>query len=254
MVCKPNAAVLFDIDDTLAPTSRFINTVINESVRTMTAAGLKVDDIEHAVATLHQIRASGQEHAGIDFNLLCYTYNTPQIQIPRIVKAGVDEYHRIRDVLLKPNPYSEEILEHLTTQGYILGVVTNGNPTKQHDKLLYLHLQKFFGKYFYASIDTAVMKPNPTMLLKALEDMAAEPARSYIVGDRPEDVLAGHRAGMKAIRYLSGHHSGKSPVSTLLSQGIAGEDILFGKYDDRIAELTPEHIITDLREIRDIIK
>jgi len=252
MADHANKAVLFDIDDTLAPTSHFINIVLNESVRKMADEGLKVDRIEHAVETLKQIRMSSHE-LGIDFNLLCFNYGVSNGDISRIVQAGIEEYHRIRDVLLKPNPYARELLWHLASAGYLLGVCSNGNPEKQRDKLRYIKLEDYLGQYFYASDDPAVRKPHPNMLLDALKDMDADASRSFYVGDRPEDMLAAHSAGMKGIRYIHGHHSGRSSVSVLLGQGISGENILSGLHNYMIKQLTPDYEVSELIKIKEFV-
>jgi D-glycero-D-manno-heptose 1,7-bisphosphate phosphatase len=41
-------------------------------------------------------------------------------------------------------------------------------------------------------------KPNPGMLLEAAKDLGIDLERSYMVGDKPSDALAGIRAGLRA--------------------------------------------------------
>ncbi|MGH7735323.1 MAG: D-glycero-alpha-D-manno-heptose-1,7-bisphosphate 7-phosphatase [Gemmatimonadales bacterium] len=39
-------------------------------------------------------------------------------------------------------------------------------------------------------------KPNPGMLLQAMRDFAIDPARSFMIGDKPSDMQAAERAGL----------------------------------------------------------
>ena len=48
-------------------------------------------------------------------------------------------------------------------------------------------------------------KPAPGMLHRAARELDLDLARSWIVGDHPSDVEAGHRAGGRGILVLSGH-------------------------------------------------
>lgn len=47
-------------------------------------------------------------------------------------------------------------------------------------------------------------KPRPGMLLRAMTDLDIDPARSFMIGDRADDVLAGKAAGLAAHRYDGG--------------------------------------------------
>ena len=50
-------------------------------------------------------------------------------------------------------------------------------------------------------------KPQPGMLLQAAQELDLDLAASYLVGDRPSDILAGHRAGCRTILLETGMHS-----------------------------------------------
>jgi D-glycero-D-manno-heptose 1,7-bisphosphate phosphatase len=46
-------------------------------------------------------------------------------------------------------------------------------------------------------------KPNPGMLLRAMREHGADPARTVMIGDRGSDLEAARRAGVEGVRY---HH------------------------------------------------
>lgn len=55
-------------------------------------------------------------------------------------------------------------------------------------------------------VHCACRKPNPGLLLKAAEDLDIDLEASYMVGDRPTDLIAGTRAGCRSIWVQSGRH------------------------------------------------
>lgn len=69
-------------------------------------------------------------------------------------------------------------------------------------------------------------KPNPGMIEQAVREMGIDLADSFVIGDKPSDIEAGHRAGCRAI---------------LLADGVSA---------NRAGEMTviPDHTATDLYE------
>jgi D-glycero-D-manno-heptose 1,7-bisphosphate phosphatase len=47
-------------------------------------------------------------------------------------------------------------------------------------------------------------KPNPGMILRAIADHDIDPARSFLIGDRPSDLEAARRAGMPGFLFEGG--------------------------------------------------
>ena len=56
----------------------------------------------------------------------------------------------------------------------------------------------------YAHPDHPDRKPNPGMVLRALLDHGLDPARCLMVGDKPRDIEAGRRAGVRGVLYGGG--------------------------------------------------
>jgi D-glycero-D-manno-heptose 1,7-bisphosphate phosphatase len=50
-------------------------------------------------------------------------------------------------------------------------------------------------------------KPQPGMILRAILEHDLDPTRSFLVGDRPTDILAGARGGCRTILVTSGLHT-----------------------------------------------
>lgn len=56
----------------------------------------------------------------------------------------------------------------------------------------------------YRLADHPDRKPNPGMLLTAIRDCNADIARSIMIGDKPSDIEAGRRAGVRSFLFTSG--------------------------------------------------
>ncbi len=80
-------------------------------------------------------------------------------------------------------------------------------------------------------------KPKPGMLIRASKEYNIDLSRSYMVGDRISDIIAGYLAGCKTIQLLSGKHNEKEIESDLV-------------LDEKIE---PDFTITNIYELRNII-
>ncbi|MDP1737459.1 MAG: HAD family hydrolase [Caulobacter sp.] len=56
----------------------------------------------------------------------------------------------------------------------------------------------------YRAADHPDRKPNPGMLLRALADFAVAPADAVMIGDKPSDMEAARRAGVRGVVYSGG--------------------------------------------------
>ena len=56
----------------------------------------------------------------------------------------------------------------------------------------------------YRGADHPDRKPNPGMLLRALADFGVAPADAVMIGDKPSDMEAARRAGVRGVRFESG--------------------------------------------------
>ncbi|HEX9036732.1 MAG TPA: HAD family hydrolase [Ktedonobacterales bacterium] len=95
-------------------------------------------------------------------------------------------------------PETRDTLETLAPR-YTLGLVTNGAPDIQRDKLIGSGLEGYFPTV-QISAEARSGKPDPTLILRALEALSVAPGDAVMVGDNAaRDVLAANRAGVRAI-------------------------------------------------------
>lgn len=86
-------------------------------------------------------------------------------------------------------------------------------------------------------VECECRKPRPGMLITAAEEMDLDLGASYMVGDRPSDIIAGHRAGCLTILVETGMQN---------APPIESPDAL-----DENAE--PDFVCTDLMEATELI-
>ncbi len=72
-------------------------------------------------------------------------------------------------------------------------------------------------------VDCDCRKPRTGMLRRAEREMGADLSRSYVIGDRIVDVLAGRNAGAKGILVLTGY--GASAIRECRAQGIEPDHV-----------------------------
>lgn len=118
-------------------------------------------------------------------------------------------------------PAALTALRRLQDAGFKLCVVTNqsgvgrGYFTHEHVAEVHAHLDREFAKagvridrYYvcphHPDDNCACRKPSPKSLRDAAKEFHLDLARSFMVGDRPSDIQAGHNAGVKTILVLTG--------------------------------------------------
>jgi D-glycero-D-manno-heptose 1,7-bisphosphate phosphatase len=67
----------------------------------------------------------------------------------------------------------------------------------------------------YRAADHPDRKPNPGMLLRAIDELSIDPGRSFLIGDQASDLTAAARAG------IAGHLFGGGDLAGLAREAIA---------------------------------
>ena len=107
-----------------------------------------------------------------------------------------------RDVRFRPG--AAEALDRLRTD-HRLGLVTNGGPQMQRQKLDALELTDTFDTLVFAGYETEP-KPSAEPFHRALDALSAEPAGAVHVGNSlSADVAGAHAAGLTSVWIPNGH-------------------------------------------------
>lgn len=82
-------------------------------------------------------------------------------------------------------------------------------------------------------------KPKPGMILKACAELGIDIGKSYMVGDRNSDIIAGNLAGCRATILVSGKKSDEGPIET---------DLVVAR------DIRPDFVIKNISELRTVIQ
>lgn len=132
---------------------------------------------------------------------------------PEIGREAADRYAQERDHSnVRFLDGAAEALDALGER-YPLGLVTNGGPAMQDQKIDGLGVRDRFETVVYAGHDTPA-KPDPAPFERALADLDSTPERSIYVGNNYEaDVVGAANAGLASI--LIGDPPGNASVDPL---------------------------------------
>jgi len=203
-------AVLFDIDDTLFPTSTFAERARRRAVDAMVGAGLQVPT-EEAYEELKEVVAEFSSNYGRHFDQLVLRLHDrvrEGVHPAIVIASGVRAYHATKEHL-HAFPDALRALDALHRTDLVLGVISNGLTIKQAEKLVRLGFANSFDAIFISE-EIGVAKPHPKIFLAACDRLGISPNEALYVGDDPvKDVDSAHEAGMVAVlRRGTGKHAG----------------------------------------------
>lgn len=209
--------VIFDLDGTLADTSRDLVAAAN-----VCFAGLGLGDLLDPVTDAGTALRGGRAMLTLGFSRVPgYGHADVARLYPELLKAyaaGIDRHTTLY-------PGAMDAVERLKSKGYGVGICTNKPEGLAQELLVRLGIRDAFGALVGA--DTlAVRKPDPAPLWETVRRLGGDLARTCLVGDSDTDRTTAAAAGVPSI---------------LVTFGPAGGDMaalnpaaLLGHYDDLV--------------------
>lgn len=200
-------AALLDLDDVLFPTSDYTEKVLHASVDAMINEGLPAEQ-DQALEALRAIRRKRGSNAGNHFNYLCQVYGFDPVP-QRIVQAGVSAYHSLREELCVPQEETNAFLAFLNSKDFRMSIITSGLEHKQWFKIVRLGIQGYVvetdregnvvKEFVYVLPEDTVdkIKGKQELSARALRDKQADPAKTFILDDRPYGIIAAKKQGVR---------------------------------------------------------
>ena len=194
--------ILFDIDDTLFPSTEFSALARRNALNAMISMGLPGDyeTLDSKLKTIIEKRGSNyQGH----FDDLCASL---AVREPgRYIAAAVAAYHDTK-TSIAPFPKVPLTLLKLKEEGYRLHVATQGSSIKQWDKLIRLRIALYFDGVFVS--EELKEDKSAAFYKKMLATLGTEARECLMVGDREEtDIIPAKSVGIRTVRMLSGKYA-----------------------------------------------
>jgi putative hydrolase of the HAD superfamily len=192
-------AVLFDIDNTLYDTKALVVASRRNAIKAMVEAGFEAD-IEEAFRKLNDIVKHYGPNYDQHYDRLLEAYGSKPN--PHIIAAGIIAYHNTKVAYLVPYADTIPALLKLKEKNIKLGVVTDGLPVKQWEKLIRLGIQHFFDTVIISE-NYQTTKPDIKLFKEALKKLSVKPSQTMMVGDRVDkDISGANKAGLVSVQIL----------------------------------------------------
>lgn len=104
---------------------------------------------------------------------------------------------------LRAFPQTRELFEHLIAQGLRVGIATSARGDEL-DRLLDIARVRDLIAEHATSDDVERSKPDPDIILAALDQLGCSPNEALMVGDTPYDIAAATRGGVRTIAFRCG--------------------------------------------------
>lgn len=193
-------AALFDLDDTLYAQATWLAGAWDAVVVAARPQGIEPIGFRRA---LHDVCAEGSDRGSIIDRAL-ERVGRDDVALAPLLAA----FRAHAPTRLAPFPGVVDALDTLARQ-VAIGLVTDGDPTIQRNKLRAIGLESSFDIVVFSDeLGREHRKPSPVPLLTALVGLGVEAQAAVFIGDRPEkDVAAAAAAGMRAIRVRTGEYA-----------------------------------------------
>ena len=196
------STILFDLDNTLVDRVRSLAQYAKQFHHDFGADlnPIELSAIEHVI---HEADQGGYGDKQEMFRHLCHVLPWRQAPSPDTVEThwfshypnlavGMDGLH--------------DTLHALHTQGFTLGIITNGTVKSQASKIQLLKLEPYM-RAIVISEAAQVKKPNPAIFQLALSQVGSAPADTWFVGDHPINDMQGAAACGLTPVWMQGHHA-----------------------------------------------
>ena len=214
----PTGVCLFDLDGTLASTSKDLCNALN---RMLQKRGMnEVDESDRSLCAA--ISKGGRA-------MIAHGFGIPWVQEGESeeMDALFEEFMSVYEEDLCVHTYLFDglldQLEGLRAKGVALGVVTNKREAPARRLLEELNVMDFF-PVLIGGDSLAERKPHPLPMLHAIETLGGTPAASVMVGDSGTDTRGAQNTGIKSVVVTFGYSD--VPVETL------GADVILDDYRD----------------------
>ena len=243
---KKTKAILFDLGSTLIYFDGLWDEILEESylslAEALTGRGVPIQQDSFAAAFKERMSRYFAERESTlveqtTANVLKSYLAELEIRNMRDedLEHALDSMYQVTEARWRLEKDTIPLLEDLSQKGYRLGLVSNAADSRDVERLIdAFQLRNYFAEILI-SASVGVRKPHPLIFRMALEGLGAAPEEAMMVGDTLQaDVLGANRLGIKSVWITR-------RVDSVKKQNDAGE-------------ISPDHVIENLRDLVDILE
>jgi Predicted hydrolase (HAD superfamily) len=190
-------AVIFDLDDTLYMEEEYVRSGFR-----CVAKYLSQRVNESAEELFVELVTLFEENKLNVFNRLLNKYHLNKV---KLIDKCLEVYRaHYPDIKLRVG--AEELLKWLQYAGYKIGVITDGRPEGQWNKIQALNISKYCDHIIVTDELGGIefRKPNEVCFTKMIELLRVKPEESVYIGDNPlKDFVSGNKLGFETIMIIN---------------------------------------------------
>jgi putative hydrolase of the HAD superfamily len=224
MAKRPLSLITFDIDDTLYSSTDFARLARENALKAMINAGLKID-FKTAAQELDEIVSEFTSNDSQHLDRLLQRLPKDALagmNTAVLVASGIVAYRDTVHKSLLPYEDALDALKRLQSNGFRLGVVSQGLTVKQAEKIVRLRILPFLDQSaIFFSDQLATSKSNPKFFQRAADKLGVAAKECMHIGDRPDrDIDPANKAGWVTVlnRRSGRYHErpGESPPAFVI--------------------------------------
>ena len=202
--------VFFDLDDTLFDATGLAKKARRAAIESMIEKGLPDISPEEGCDILGEIVREFGSNFNRHFDMFLRRLGVKE-NTTKYISVAVITYHRIKVQEIKLYPDVFEFLQKMRNMTSCnMGIITDGLPLKQYEKVLRLGLDSFIDDVFISD-EMGIRKPNPELFCSVLQKTSIKCENALYIGDRfYHDMVPAHEAGMSTCLI---HRDGKYDVT-----------------------------------------
>lgn len=185
---KPAKGVIFDLDGTLIDSYQALFLAFRHTYQNMGLVPLSFDEVQKVI---------GHGLANTFRNLL------GEERVPEALRLFRQKYEEVLRPYTSLLPDAREVLQTLHGRGIKLAIATNKLGRFSREIFEHFGLDKLF-TIILGDEDVSQNKPDPEMLLQAIEKMELRKEEVVFVGDSPIDIQTAHNAGVRVFAVPTG--------------------------------------------------
>jgi len=186
-------AILFDLDETLLDRNASIQAFLRGQY-------MRLADVLHQIPFDHfQTRFLLHDDYGYVAKEIVYSRLVEEFALQVEPARLIEDFYTNGWHFCILFPGVIELLQQLRADGYKLGIITNGSIRTQQPKIVNAGLSALIDIALISEAE-GVRKPDPTIFLRATQQLGVTPHEAVMVGDNPVADIAGAVAvGMKTV-------------------------------------------------------